>query len=364
MINETRLNKAMSILGICSRRDGDRFIADGKVSVNGKVVSATGSRVLENDKISFDGQDYVFTNDVKRKAWIYYKPAGLVTSHNDENDRETVFDDLKDKIKERVISVGRLDLNSEGLLVLTNSGKFSQFAESPKTGWERHYKVRIFGELTSEIISQLEAGVTIDEISYAPLKITSINQGEGSNSWIECVLTEGKNREIRKLFEHFGILVNRLIRFKYGPYELGDLQPGDVRLVDMIEKREISDEDIQIRNKKKSKPTSGGFRSRGEGNGDRPSFRPRSESGDRRERPASGGFRPRGEGGDRSSFRPRSESGDRRERPASGSFRPRGEGGDRPSFRPRGEGNGDRPRFRPRAESGDRRDNRNFKKRD
>ena len=142
-----------------------------------------------------------------------------------------VFDDIKSKIDERVISVGRLDLNSEGLLLLTNDSNFAKMAESPKTGWERHYKVRVFGDLTNEIVVTIEKSLTIDGIKYAPMKIKLIKTSTGKNHWIECILTEGKNREIRKIFNHFGLAVNKLIRTQYGPFELGDMKLGEVRKV-------------------------------------------------------------------------------------------------------------------------------------
>lgn len=223
-----RLNKAMAMLGICSRRDADSQIGSGNVIVNGKTIQEVGVKISNGDIISFCGKKYKFQDNLTEKLWLYYKPLGLVTTHNDEKGRKTVFEDLKNKIKERVISVGRLDLNSEGLLLITNSGTFSRYAESPKTGWERHYKVRIFGTIDENIIKQLAKGVTIDGFKYAPLIIKPFEKTASKNLWVDCCLKEGKNREIRKLFNHFEIQVNRLIRYKYGPYELNDMKPGEV----------------------------------------------------------------------------------------------------------------------------------------
>lgn len=236
MNEQIRLNRAMSILGICSRRDADKLISSGEVFVNDKQITEAGTKIFENEKITFQKKDYIFKKKQETKIWIYYKPIGLVTSHNDEKNRETVFNDLKSKIKERVISVGRLDLNSEGLLLLTNDSGFSRFAESPKTAWKRHYRVRIFGTLTKEIISTLKKGPKIDGIKYAPIIVKSKEEGLiiSRNRWIECVLTEGKNREIRKVFAHFGLSVNRLIRTKYGPYDLENLKPGEIKRVSKI----------------------------------------------------------------------------------------------------------------------------------
>ena len=230
MIKGTRINKALSILGICSRRDADKLIFQEKVSINHKIVKELGTKVFDGDTISVSGKDYIFQAEKKTKIWIYYKPVGLVSSHKDEKNRKTIFDDLKTKINERVISVGRLDLNSEGLLLLTNDGSFSKYAES--SNWKRYYKVRIFGKLTDKMISEIQNGITIDNIHYAPMEIqiSKITQSV-KNQWINCVLTEGKNREIRKIFNHFGISVNRLIRYKYGPFELTNLEPGEVRSI-------------------------------------------------------------------------------------------------------------------------------------
>lgn len=227
-MKETRLNKAIASIGLCSRRKADELIASSEVTLNGKLVTEIGTKVKDGDEITVSQRLYIFKSQQKTKLWIYYKPRGLVTTHKDEQNRNTVFEDLKLKIKERVISVGRLDLNSEGLLLITNNGEFSRYAESPQTGWERHYKVRIFGKLTNEIIKKIEKGVAIERVSFAPMKIKSIGQISGSNRWVECILTEGKNREIRKIFQKFGIAVNRLIRIKYGPYKLGNLKPGEL----------------------------------------------------------------------------------------------------------------------------------------
>ncbi len=230
MIEGVRLNKAISILGICSRRDADKLILDKKVSLNHKIAKDLGIKVFYGDIISVFGKDYILQKRKEKKVWTYYKPIGLVTTHKDEKGRKTVFDGLKDKINERVISVGRLDLNSEGLLLLTNDSDFSKQAET--SNWKRYYKVRIFGKLTSEMISKIQNGITIDNINYAPMEIQiSKIIPLVKNQWITCVLTEGKNREIRKIFNHFQISVNRLIRYKYGPFDLAGMKPGEVRLV-------------------------------------------------------------------------------------------------------------------------------------
>jgi 23S rRNA pseudouridine2605 synthase len=226
---EVRLNRALSMLGICSRRDGDKKIMSGSVSVNGRVVTDLGRKVGMKDVISVDGKEYTLAMEPEPKVWIYNKPRGLVTSHHDEKGRKSVFDDLKTKINERVISVGRLDIDSEGLLLITNNPQFARSAETSRC--ERHYEVRVFGDVCDKAESELKRGGTVDGVRYKPLIIKSIENAGGRNSWIKCVIREGKNREIRKLFGYFGLTVSRLIRCQYGPYELGSLQKGDVKLV-------------------------------------------------------------------------------------------------------------------------------------
>lgn len=224
-----RLNKAMANLGICSRREADRIIESGRVFINNSKVTEIGIKVSEGDKIKIGDKEYIFTRKKKTRVWLYYKPVGLVTTHQDEKGRPTVFDDVSSKISERVISVGRLDLNSEGLLILTNDSEFARMAESPKNKWERRYKVRVFGNLTKSIIKTLGKGITINGINYAPIIVNVLRKSNGKNHWVECTLTEGKNREIRKVFNHFGIAVNKLIRIQYGPYALENMQQGEIK---------------------------------------------------------------------------------------------------------------------------------------
>ena len=330
--NSVRLNKAMSMLGICSRRDADKYISNKSVYINGVLVNNLGKKVNNGDIITVNEIEYKFTNNIKTRIWIYNKPSGLVTTHKDEKNRNTVFDNISDKIGQRVISIGRLDLNSEGLLLLTNDGSFARYAESPNTGWERHYKIRFFGEVNENILKQINTnnqnilknysnknkniiqkgkqmstynnnkaniieaknktntynnnkantieskkqtnaynynqaniniqikdkniensktninndnsqnnlekmiiqisnGITIDGIKYSPIKTINISNNKGLNKWCTCILKEGKNREIRKIFNYFGLQVNKLVRIKYGPYELGDLKTGEIREV-------------------------------------------------------------------------------------------------------------------------------------
>jgi 23S rRNA pseudouridine2605 synthase len=230
MLEKIRLNKYISLCGVCSRRDADRYIDQGRVCVNGTVAKQPAPLVDGSEVITVDGKPIQTVDDVK--VWAFYKPAGLVTTHRDEQGRETVFEYLREQgLDERVISVGRLDLNSEGLLLLTNNGEFSRFAESPQTEWKRVYRVRVFGDITNLDIDALQEGITIDGVTYREVNVEPEKDfaQKGQNSWLQVTLTEGKNREIRRIMDYFDLSVNRLIRTSYGPYELGDLQPGEWR---------------------------------------------------------------------------------------------------------------------------------------
>jgi len=230
MLEKIRLNKYLALCGICSRRDAERYIDQGRVSVNGKVISQPAPLVDGTEAITVDGAPVKTLDEVK--VWAFYKPAGLVTTHKDEQGRETVFEYVKYQgLDERVISVGRLDLNSEGLLLLTNNGEFASFAESPKTEWKRVYRVRVYGDVSKLDIDQLQQGMNIDGIDYrqVSIEVEKDFSHKGQNAWLQVTLVEGKNREIRKIMEYFGLQVNRLIRLSYGPYSLDKLQIGEFR---------------------------------------------------------------------------------------------------------------------------------------
>lgn len=222
-----RLAKRIASAGICSRRDAEKMIAEGRVTVNRKQILTPAFNVSASDTIRVDGKPVLEREETR--LWLYHKPAGLVTTHRDEKGRETVFDHLPEGMP-RVISVGRLDLNSEGLLLLTNDGELARKLELPATGWIRRYRVRAFGDVTDAMLSQLGKGVTIDGVRYAGAE-AAIDSKAGDNVWLTVSLKEGKNREIRKLFEHFGCKVNRLIRVGYGPFLLGKLSRGEVKEV-------------------------------------------------------------------------------------------------------------------------------------
>lgn len=214
-----RIAKRLARAGLCSRRDAERWIAEGRVTVNGKKLDTPACVVTEGDMIVVDGKP--IPEAERTRLWRYHKPAGLVTTHKDPQGRPTVFDRLPDDMP-RVVSVGRLDLNSEGLLLLTNDGALARELELPARGWVRRYRVRLHGAPDPERLLQLEKGLTIDGVKYGPIHAI-LDRQQGSNAWLTVSLHEGKNREIRRVMEHLGWTVNRLIRVAYGPFQLGNL---------------------------------------------------------------------------------------------------------------------------------------------
>lgn len=224
---EERIAKRIARAGICSRRDAERLIAEGEVLLNGKVVTTPATKVTDQDVISVRGQ--TIGAKAPPRLWIYHKPKGLVTSHKDEKGRDTVFDHLPPDMP-RVISVGRLDLNSEGLLLLTNDGELSRYLEKPASGMAREYRVRAFGDIDPAKLEQLKEGITVEGIRYGAIE-AEIEKKQGSNLWLRMVLHEGKNREIRRVLEHLGLQVNRLIRVSYGSFALGKLPVGQIKEV-------------------------------------------------------------------------------------------------------------------------------------
>ena len=222
-----RIAKFLARSGLCSRRQAEVYIKQKRITVNGELVESPAFNVEGNEKILFDGEK--IGSKEQTRLWVYYKPCGLVTSHHDEKDRPTVFSALPDYMP-RVISVGRLDLNSEGLLLLTNNGELARKLELPSGGWSRRYRVRVHGNVVQKKLDELALGVTIEGITYAPAKVT-IDSQQKSNSWLTITLKEGKNREIRKLMKYIGLEVARLIRVSYGPFQLGSLKEGEVKEV-------------------------------------------------------------------------------------------------------------------------------------
>ena len=220
-----RIAKRIARAGLCSRRDAERWIADGRVVVNGERLETPAFLVSDSDNIVVDGKP--LQGAAETRMWLYHKPSGLVTTHKDDRGRDTVFDKLPAELP-RVVSVGRLDLNTEGLLMLTNDGALSRFLELPATGWSRKYRVRVVGRVNVKRLEALKNGITVDGVKYGPIKAQVDQSSEGANTWLTLVLKEGKNREIRRVMEALNLRVNRLIRVSYGPFELGYLPRGEV----------------------------------------------------------------------------------------------------------------------------------------
>ncbi len=222
-----RIAKALARAGLCSRRDAERWIGEGRVAVNGRVIASPALDVGPSDKIVVDGKP--LPNQEPPKLWRYHKPKGLVTTHKDPEGRPTVFEKLPRELG-RVISVGRLDFNTEGLLLLTNDGALARHMELPGTGWLRRYRVRAHGSVTQEALDKLKTGVEIEGVRYGPID-ASIDKEQGANIWLSIGLREGKNREVRTILGTLGLDVNRLIRVSFGPFQLLDLAPGTVEAV-------------------------------------------------------------------------------------------------------------------------------------
>tara|TARA_R110000787_G_scaffold11003_9_gene36784 strand:- start:15800 stop:16852 length:1053 start_codon:yes stop_codon:yes gene_type:complete len=219
-----RIAKVLSRAGIASRREAERMIEAGRVRVNGTQIDSPALNVTARDEISVDG---VLVGDPEPpRMWLYHKPTGVVTTNRDEKGRGTIFDDLPDDMP-RVMSIGRLDLNSEGLLLLTNDGEVKRKLELPSNGWLRRYRVRVNGRPSEDTVEPLRKGITVDGEQFQPMTVT-IDRQQGANAWLTVGLREGKNREIRRAMEAVHLSVNRLIRTSYGPFQLGELKSGEV----------------------------------------------------------------------------------------------------------------------------------------
>jgi len=222
-----RIAKALARAGLCSRREAERWIDQGRVSVNGKILKTPAFEVGPKDKVLVDGVALPVAEPAR--LWRYYKPKGLVTTHSDPQGRPTVFASLPPELP-RVVSIGRLDFNSEGLLLLTNDGALARHLELPATGLLRRYRVRAHGRVSKEQLEGLKDGVEIEGVRYGPIEAT-LDSVQGANTWLTMALREGKNREVRRILAHLGLDVNRLIRISYGPFQLLDLKPGGVEQV-------------------------------------------------------------------------------------------------------------------------------------
>ena len=221
-----RIAKVIAHAGHCSRREAEALIAEGRVQVNGVLID-TAATLITDQAIKIDNKLLAQTNDIR--LFLFHKPAGTITTNKDPQDRKTIFD-LLPKNLPRLISIGRLDYNTEGLLLFTTNGDLARLIELPKTKWIRKYRARVFGHLNHERLRKLENGITVDGVRYGSIKV-EIDVEKDSNSWLTISITEGKNREIRKVMEELGLKVNRLIRTSFGPFTLGKLGVGEIQEV-------------------------------------------------------------------------------------------------------------------------------------
>ncbi|MDF2971542.1 MAG: RNA-binding protein [Microvirga sp.] len=232
---EDRIAKVIARAGIASRRDVEVMIAEGRVTLNGKVLESPAVNVTAADTITVDGEP--LPTKERTRLWLFHKPRGLVTTAKDPEGRPTVFDNLPEDLP-RVVAIGRLDINTEGLLLLTNDGGLARVIAHPDTGWLRRYKVRAHGEVNQADLDKLRDGISIDGIDYGPIE-ARLDRLQGDNAWITMGLREGKNREIKRILEHMGLQVNRLIRMSFGPFQLGDIEVG---LVEEVRTKVLKDQ--------------------------------------------------------------------------------------------------------------------------
>jgi 23S rRNA pseudouridine2605 synthase len=232
---EERIAKVIARAGVASRRDAEAMIGEGRVTLNGEVLTSPAVNVGPDDRITVDGEPLPAKE--RTRLWIFHKPRGLVTTARDPEGRPTVFDQLPEDLP-RVVTVGRLDINTEGLLLLTNDGGLARVIAHPDTGWLRRYKVRAHGDVTQADLDRLRDGVTVDEMEYGPVE-ARLDRVQGDNVWITMGLREGKNREVKRILEHLGLQVNRLIRLSFGPFQLGDLEQG---LVEEVKTKVLKDQ--------------------------------------------------------------------------------------------------------------------------
>ncbi len=339
-----RIAKVMARAGVCSRRDAEDWIAAGRVAVNGKPIASPAMNVGSRDRITIDGKP--MPRRERTRLFLYNKPVGLVTTNADPQGRPTVFEALPKSLP-RLMSVGRLDIGTEGLLLLTNDGGLARVLELPDTQWLRRYRVRAHGRISQPELDRLRDGVSIDGVNYGPIE-AKLEREQGANVWLGFAIREGKNREVRNVLGHIGLQVNRLIRVAFGPFELGDLRDGAVVEVETaVLRKELGDALIAKAEcdfsspvvEREVKPVS-----RQERREERHELRGRlKERGDKR--PARGDA-PRGERGSPRGDRPGTPRGDRPAPRGERGFAARGERAER---RERGDAAGDKPRrhFRP-----------------
>ena len=241
-----RIAKIIARAGLASRRESEKLILDGKVKVNGKTISSPALNLSNNDVVEVDGK--LLSPPEKTRIWMYHKPVGLISTSKDEKNRPTIFDKLPSEMP-RVLSIGRLDLNSEGLLLLTNDGELKRRLELPSTGWLRSYRVRVKGRLNENMLEPLRRGISVDGTQFKPMQV-SFDRQTGANAWLSIGLREGKNREIRKALSLLGLSVNRLIRISFGDFELGKLKKGEIEevrsnIVKTLFKKEVDNREMK-----------------------------------------------------------------------------------------------------------------------
>ena len=241
-----RIAKIIARAGLASRRESEKLILDGKVKVNGKTISSPARNLSRDDVVEVDGK--LLSPPEKTRIWMYHKPVGLISTSKDEKNRPTIFDKLPNEMP-RVLSIGRLDLNSEGLLLLTNDGELKRRLELPSTGWLRSYRVRVKGRLNENMLEPLRRGISVDGTQFKPMQV-SFDRQTGANAWLSIGLREGKNREIRKALSLLGLSVNRLIRISFGDFELGKLKKGEIEevrssIVKTLFKKEVDNHEMK-----------------------------------------------------------------------------------------------------------------------
>jgi 23S rRNA pseudouridine2605 synthase len=295
-----RIAKVIARAGLASRREAEAWIAAGRVAVNGSVISSPALNVTAADRIVVDGAPLRARE--RTRLFLFHKPRGLVTTHSDPEGRDTIFRALPKNLP-RLISIGRLDINPEGLLLLTNDGGLARVLELPATGWLRRYRVRALGRVRQEALDRLRGGITVDGVRYGPIEAT-LDREQGANVWLTFGIREGKNREVRRVLETLGLKVNRLIRVAFGPFDLGDLDDGAVREIETTELRAKLGEQIVaesgvdfdapvLEEKPEQPPPRRSRDSRRAEPGKREQARPRNEKKTSRRRDRSGGPRPK-----------------------------------------------------------------------
>lgn len=253
-----RIAKVMARAGLCSRREAERWIADGRVSIDGEIITTPAVTVTADSNVLVDGKPLPVAD--RARLWRYHKPAGLLTTTNDPQGRPTVFNDLPRDLP-RLISVGRLDLNSEGLLLFTNDGELARKLEHPLTGLPRKYRIRVHGVVDPAKLESIDRGVTVDGVNYGPI-YAELERQQNSNAWVTVILREGKNREVRRVMEHLGYRVNRLIRVGYGMIALGDLPRSVIEEVPIGVVKKLMGESHKGA-KAKPKPVKPGYKKKG-----------------------------------------------------------------------------------------------------